>query len=403
MKKLSKNQSKRGAASLYVVIFTTLLFGVITMSFVRLIISEATQTTNSDLSQSAYDSALAGVEDAKIALIKYHDCLSQGYAGVKDSLTDCEKTIYEMQYGIANDSCDSVSKSLSRTQESDGSIIIQETKDPTKDGAAEMLQAYTCVKIAEELPDYRTTLNSDTRLRIIPLRTDKINDLAGIGIKWYSDQNKAATFNWDGLSKATAGVPPVISVQILQADKEFRLSQLSASSSIGTDRGTVFLSPHETKTDLPIISDDDNRKGEWGFSHFVPESTMRSTSDKAPNQLYDVTCKNADSTAEWLCSTFIEMPRTYEGGNRNQGATFAIVTLPYGSPATDISLQMFKKNRTNNYDVIQFSGVQARVDSTGRANDLYRRVETRVELVDLNYPYPEFAKRATRLLYPATV
>jgi hypothetical protein len=43
-----------------------------------------------------------------------------------------------------------------------------------------------------------------------------------------------------------------------------------------------------------------------------------------------------------------------------------------------------------NGNTLWFNGVQARVDSTGRANDLYRRVETRLDLNDTKFPYPEF-------------
>ena len=41
--------------------------------------------------------------------------------------------------------------------------------------------------------------------------------------------------------------------------------------------------------------------------------------------------------------------------------------------------------------IAPFVGVQAQVDSTGRANDIYRRVEARIELVDTGFPYPEYA------------
>ena len=66
--------TKKGVASLYIVIFATILFGVITLSFIRIILSESRQTSNDDLSQSAYDSAMAGVEDAKIAVNRYYQC-----------------------------------------------------------------------------------------------------------------------------------------------------------------------------------------------------------------------------------------------------------------------------------------------------------------------------------------
>ena len=57
------NKFKKGATSIYVVVLGTLLFSVITVSFIRIIINEVTKTTNDELAQSAYDSALAGVED----------------------------------------------------------------------------------------------------------------------------------------------------------------------------------------------------------------------------------------------------------------------------------------------------------------------------------------------------
>ena len=76
MKHNPYSSTKKGAASLYVVIFATILFGVITLSFIRIILSESNQSSNDDLSQSAYDSALAGVEDAKIAVNRYYQCPS---------------------------------------------------------------------------------------------------------------------------------------------------------------------------------------------------------------------------------------------------------------------------------------------------------------------------------------
>ena len=78
---MKKNKSKfyQGAASIYVVVFTTLLLSVITISFICIILSESSQATSNELSQSAYDSALAGTEDAKVALMKYHDCLNRGF------------------------------------------------------------------------------------------------------------------------------------------------------------------------------------------------------------------------------------------------------------------------------------------------------------------------------------
>lgn len=75
MKKL-RNQFKKGAASFYIVAFSTLILLIVATSFATIIISELNRTLNEDLSQSAYDSAMAGVEDAKLAYYSYQNCVA---------------------------------------------------------------------------------------------------------------------------------------------------------------------------------------------------------------------------------------------------------------------------------------------------------------------------------------
>ena len=81
------------------------------------------------------------------------------------------------------------------------------------------------------------------------------------------------------------------------------------------------------------------------------------------------------------------MPSTYNGGARNASTFFLRVELPYGDTGTEFSVRLHDTGG----NIVNFVGVQAQIDSTGRANDLYRRVETRIELVENNIPYPEFA------------
>ncbi|MEK7621311.1 MAG: hypothetical protein AAB395_03060, partial [Patescibacteria group bacterium] len=67
---LSQNKQS-GVASIFIVVFFTLLISIIVISFVTIVSQDQRQSINSDLSNSAYDSAQAGVEDAKRGLEQY--------------------------------------------------------------------------------------------------------------------------------------------------------------------------------------------------------------------------------------------------------------------------------------------------------------------------------------------
>ena len=47
--------------------------------------------------------------------------------------------------------------------------------------------------------------------------------------------------------------------------------------------------------------------------------------------------------------------------------------------------------RRQDETAVKFHGVQISVDSTGRTNQLFRRVETRLDPADLFFPYPQYA------------
>lgn len=381
-KKRITTAKKQGGASIFIVVFTIIILSIIVLGFTRLTISETTKTTNTDLSQSAYDSALAGVEDAKIALLKYHKCLDDGYKANKSG-GECEKIIYYMQEGIRTNDCSTIQKVLGRYREDeDHSVIVQETQDSfSKGNNASMLQAYTCVTIQEELSDYRTTLTSSSRLRIIPLRSSEGKPIEELKLKWFSPINlrtvhgQTSHYCVDHLysfGQCSGGeqAPTTLIVRLIQTDATFNLSELSASSSSNsTDTGSLML--------IPSLNNGGNatsiEANKWGES-----------ANKGENNPIRVNCK---TNQDWFCTANIELPKTFNGRDEKHAAnSYLLVSIPYGSPETDISLSTF----TDDQGISKFTGVQARIDSTGRANDLYRRVETRLELVDTYYPYPEF-------------
>ena len=380
--KLDFNQTKRGGASMFVVMFTVIILSIITLSFTRLVLSESQKTSDTDLSQSAYDSALAGIEDAKIALLRYHACLDQGYRPFENSSNDCERIIYHMQKGIRENDCSTVSNVLRReaNAETKNGVVIQETQNSTDVGNnTNMLQAYTCVTIKEDLEDYRTTLDQSSRMRIIPIRSEHIDQINNIRLKWFSKANFNKAFNSHGIGgycepfypngqcNGSYQAPPTVSVRFIQTDEYFDFSELSLSRTEDqTNTGQLYLVPSNHKG----VGEIDAKA--WGES-----------ANKGENQPLTVRC---DSSFEWICDVKINLPKTFNNsGNRNDANTYLLVSLPYGTPETDLSVQAYAGD--TRYD---FTGVQARVDSTGRANDLYRRIETRVELVDTYFAYPEF-------------
>jgi len=380
-----KTLTKRGAASLFIVIFTIILLGVITLGFTRLILSESSQSSNNDLSQSAYDSALAGVEDAKVAILKYHDCLSKGYNATSSGSAEavaCAKIIKAMQEGMNNQDCDVVSNVLGRNN-GDGEVTIQEGQE----NGNNMNQAYTCVTIQETLNDFRSTLGGcgDIKKQTKPIRTSDINDIQTLQVKWFSNENNSSNNikpNQDGKLAPLGNEQhiPLLALQIFQTDVNFTLSELSTSrDGQQTDHAALYLQPVN--------------EGTAGASDNISVAEVAATSDKSSNQPFLVPCSSskASSNGGFYCSATIEFPKPWDHdgnvNNRNNDTTFLIISLPYGQPEADVSIAL----KGSGGNTIPFIGSQARVDSTGRANNLYRRVESRIDLVNRGFPYPEFA------------
>lgn len=210
MKLNTYSSTKKGVASLYVVIFATILFGVITLSFIRIILSESKQSSNDDLSQSAYDSALAGVEDAKIAVNRYYQCMNNG-----GNLNSCG---FDTLFG---GDCDDFKLKEYLGYDYEGEVLIQESNSNNSD------QAYTCTILSNIVSDYRSTLTSDTRTRVVPLGigATSLSQVKTIEFRWYSEINgtEFKNLNHNGtLAEANQSTtPPTISPNFTQNSCKF--------------------------------------------------------------------------------------------------------------------------------------------------------------------------------------
>lgn len=360
-------QSKKGVASLYAVVFATILFGVITLSFVRIILSEARQSGDDELSQSAYDSALAGVEDAKRAVNAYYACLNGGKG----------QAYCDANYNPFDATCDQFSRSTSNLkkvlgyQNAEGEIKIQETST-TLDRNDETTtdQAYTCITMSREVEDYRSTLTTDTRVRVIPIGIDsgQLNRVARIEFKWFSENNSTTLDrlykNKALMKKSETSNVPVISLTLLYTDAKFTIS--SFNNSTATNYDTMILLPSEEGADGATDTIG------WG------SITSAGNSD-TKNEPFSIKC----SKGEFACKASLSVDGHLPAG----GNAVLVASMPYGETVTDFVVTMYDSAG----NIINFEGAQISVDSTGRANQLYRRVETRLDPVDSYFPYPQFA------------
>ena len=312
--------------------------------------------------------------------------------------------------------CDAVSNALGRfasTPSTDDvrEVIIQEQNTSATNADREnIVQAYTCVVIDNTLDDYRSTLSSGTPVRVIPLKTSDPNSITGIRILWFTESDGSfASLNYNSReyyfpidSNHPTPTPPTISAEIIQTGNEFKLEDFNTSSGDTTNRGTVILTPTR--------SDDTNGKNHIGLDTVV-SSNNHSYSRSSHNDPQKIKCQTSLSE-EFACVASIELPKPIGGTRRNTSTSedtfYLVLTLPYANPTTTFAVQLCNDNETghthgdcminedpNSPSVAQFEDVQISVDSTGRANDMYSRVEARVELSDVFFPFPEFAIHAT--------
>ena len=403
------------------IIVSALLFGVIAAGFITLMVSEMGKSGENSLSQSAYDSSLAGIEDAKVLLMKYKMCSvdMNAFPGECSKIKDA----IEQKEG----DCNKLGTTTGTPQDADGAYLIQEVDD----GNDVTVQAYTCISIDPYPDDYLGTLSSENPTRLIPLQAkDGNNGVRYVRISWYSSDNlgKGTTSYQNSVDSNgkinfsdNASTPPIITASIYQAGNNFNLNDFSDTSGSTTNRGTLWLVPSNSGTN-PLATTDPTRYSHYGsllekWASFGGTTQQRTTklnsnalansNNHDPNSIdnsspyvthegYPVRC--ADSTRgetanlDYLCSVEIELPNPIGVRSNELGTFLLFLTMPYGQPTTDFQVQMLGNSIiANAIDAKQFNNVQTIIDSTGRANDVYARTESRIEFYNSDFPFADYA------------
>jgi Tfp pilus assembly protein PilX len=356
--KMIQSGRQSGAVSLFVVIFAALLMTVVTVGFIQLMVKDQQQATATDLSQSAYDSAQAGVEDAKRLLLALQAC---------GESTDAKCQQYRQ--AVADGKCSTLSDAALVGTANGETIIEQHSGDAALD------QAYTCVKIALNTENYRRPLLRNTSL-VVPLTSE--GEFHQVEISWFTSDDaggNTVALNGPGVvglplspvgNKWPNNMPTLLRAQLIQTGESFQYSDFDDTTSSKSNANTLFLYPSAIAS----------KTGD-----FLLNAARRSPTT-APIPAH---CEpNFTSSIKYACSMTLSLPAPKNGSLQNRGAYLRLSSL-----YNDTNFQLRLRNSVTG-DYVDFKAVQPKVDSTGRANDLFRRVEARVELTG-SMPYPEAA------------
>lgn len=374
--------SERGAVSIFVVVFAALLMTIVTVGFVRIMVEDQNQATNNDLALSAYDSAMAGVEDAKRALLRYQAACQAGDATACDASVigseECNEVI--LFGGVVDGSFEGSATGGS------GEIRVEQT---TGDGALD--QAYTCVTIDLETDDYVVDEAEMNKSVLVPLVGSSAYDT--VQIEWFSNDDLdpsaggAVTLSPERTSGSGAepmladwgaSRPALLRSQLIQFGDSFTLDDFNLTPSASeSNSNTVFLYPTTNGWNEYEFGTGDYRK---------TSAASETPRDLGTNTPLPVECASSvASGVGYSCRIQMELPSPVGGGDRS---AYLRLTPLYNT--SSLRIQLF-----NGATPVTFNGVQPAIDSTGRANDLFRRVVTRVNMVQTDFPYPEAALQLT--------
>jgi Tfp pilus assembly protein PilX len=375
-----KQSNQSGAVSLFVVVFFMLLITVVTVSFLRLMVADQQQASNNDLSQSAYDSAQAGVEDAKRALLKYKaDCLASpgACATYANALTTDE-----CNAALTGISGNGAIGSNGQTKE----ILVQQSRSGTDTA---LNQAYTCVTIALETQEYLGTATANES-QLVPLMSSGGFDR--VKVDWFSREDITSnTVSLSGVSGSGQPLysqsqwpvnrPSLLRAQLIQFAGTFTEAGFDTVSGATSNAATMFLYP-TSQQNIPerAMTDYDQRKTSPTDN---PNPKDELTTPTA------ISCKPSLGSGGYACSSTLVLPQAIGASSINDRTAFLRLTPFYNS--THFRVTLWNGPISTASSPVLFKDVQPVIDSTGRANDLFRRVQSSVNLYDTTFPYPEAA------------
>jgi len=366
-----KQTRQRGAVSIFVVVFSALFVTIITVSFVGLMIRGQQQAASADLSNSAYDSALAGVEDAKRMLLKYRQCLR----GTTDyTVAQCN----EVKAMFASPSCNMVRRNVTGINDNQ-EMPIQSSTGSVDSNSKALDQAYTCVIVGYTAEEKELQLR-DGETVLVPIESNG-SSYNKISISWFTKDpltNLNLNLPSGGATElptksawmavgANNTRPPIIRAQWIQHSGTFSASDFDSDKTENfktvANTKSVFLYPNTAG--LPAYD-----------LNTVDDRNAASPAIKAP---VAVNCSTSQyNFGGYACTVDLNLPDPIS----NTGVRTGYLQLGAVYNASKIRIKL--KNTNDPVPIVAPS-----IDSTGRANDLFRRVRVGVSFTG-EYPRANF-------------
>lgn len=363
--------NESGLVSIFIVIFSALLVTIVTVSFVSLMIRNQQQSTNADLSNSAYDAALAGVEDAKRLLLIYRECKSNPASNP----TSCPKITNIIE---TSDECNMVKIGLNTTLPDTDYSEVEIRRDQSDITDDALNQAYTCVKIKYLSDGIPGTLTGE-EAQMIPMEASET--YSTVRISWQKKKDgddRTLSFrnpdlalpnqlNWSAPGTLT---PPLLRAQWIQTGSTFTAADFDQETDDRkSNTNTLFLYPVENAIS-PNSFGLDRRPKDGPISKTPLPVDCRSNLDY--------------QNGAYACTVTLELPGPItDPSDTKRANTYLRLNALYGT-STDYKIELLN-SAGNTVEV--FSPT---VDSTGRANNLFRRVKATVSFTTSEQLQPSF-------------
>lgn len=347
-----------GFVSLFTVLFFILMMTVITIGFLRVMGIEQQQALDNDLTASAISAAESGIEDGKRAILAY-------------STTTDPTLKAALGSAFTNTGCNALTGSATIRNalklDAAGNVI----------GNSALNQYYTCLTVNLNSPNYinQESAGSSDFVPLVAaggnfqqikvswhlIGTPPGNDYDGIPARYAPGPLLPPVNNVNGNpsnSWSTQGYPAYLRVQLYGNPSGGNFTR----ADIDSRSHTLLLVP-STQGNAAAV--DANTPINFGTND--PRGY-----DQAKTALKQVKCVNnpSSSIGAYACTALLELPNGVASANNN---LYLRVTPVYGQSHFQLGL-------LNGGTPVDMSGVQPVIDATGRAADVFRRLQARVRI-----------------------